>query len=180
MSDKTVSHSSVAKQSSKTTAAKHLAHGSASAAPQTSMQRMTKQRAAILELLRNQSAFMSAQDLHEILRASGSRIGLATVYRNLQALAESKALDVIRNEETDTQLYRYCAEDEHHHHLVCRCCGKTVDIKLEGFEQWAEEVAADNGFTRVSHSLELYGQCDRCATHGAGHFAQLHHQQNNQ
>ncbi|XCB30313.1 Fur family transcriptional regulator [Arcanobacterium hippocoleae] len=129
------------------------------------MQRMTRQRASIIELMRNNNGFLSAQDVFEQLRDSGNEVGLATVYRNLQAMAENHTVDVLRPGDTDTQLFRYCAEDAHHHHLVCRCCGKTVDLVGNEFEDWANETAAKYGFTRVSHSLELYGQCKECVNH---------------
>lgn len=130
------------------------------------MQRMTKQRAAIIELLRENNGFLSAQEVFEKLRDSAHEIGLATVYRNLQAMAEKHIVDVLRPNGTDTQFFRYCAEDSHHHHLVCRCCGKTVDL-ISGieFEEWANTTAKKHGFSRVSHSLELYGQCEECVNH---------------
>ncbi|WP_327537495.1 Fur family transcriptional regulator [Arcanobacterium ihumii] len=123
---------------------------------------MTKQRSAIIELLRTQNNFLSAQDIFELLRKEGHNIGLATVYRNLQAMAQVKSVDVVRQEDSDVQLFRYCADDNHHHHLVCRNCGKTVDIQGEAVEQWAAKIAHEHNFTGVTHSLELYGQCSAC------------------
>lgn len=127
------------------------------------MQRMTKQRFAIMELLRTQDNFLSAQDVHEHLNAAGDSIGLATVYRNLQALATSGDVDVLRKEGSEIQLFRYCGEDSHHHHLVCRHCSATVEIMGDEVELWANNIAKEYGFTRVSHSLELYGLCAQCA-----------------
>ncbi|MFC5369938.1 Fur family transcriptional regulator [Arcanobacterium bovis] len=126
------------------------------------MQRMTKQRAAIMQLLRSQNNFLSAQDLHDLLRQNGQNIGLATVYRNLQALAQIRSVDVVRQEGSDVQLFRYCAEDTHHHHLVCRSCGKTVDIQGDAVEKWAAAIANEHDFSDVTHSVELYGQCTSC------------------
>ncbi|MBM7825581.1 Fur family ferric uptake transcriptional regulator [Arcanobacterium pluranimalium] len=126
------------------------------------MQRMTKQRAAIMQLLRSQSNFLSAQDLHDLLRQSGHNIGLATVYRNLQALAQIRSVDVVRQEGSDVQLFRYCSEEKHHHHLVCRTCGKTIDIQGDAVEKWAAAIADDHNFTSVTHSVELYGECAAC------------------
>ena len=82
------------------------------------MQRMTKQRSAIFDLLHKEAGFLSAQEVYEKLRAQGSDVGLATVYRNLQTLADNKQVDVLRAEDSDIQLFRYCREDTHHHHLV--------------------------------------------------------------
>lgn len=129
------------------------------------MQRMTKQRASLIELMRKNQGFLSAQELHAQLRAAGQEVGLATVYRNLQSMAESHMVDVLRPDGSEMQLFRYCAEDSHHHHLVCRCCGKTIDLVGDDFEKWANAVAAKHGFTRVSHSFELFGQCAECINH---------------
>lgn len=127
------------------------------------MQRMTKQRQAIWELLRSEDNFLSAQNVHERLSKAGSSIGLATVYRNLQALAASGDVDVLRQEDSETQLFRYCADDDHHHHLVCRICGTTVEITGDEVESWADAIAEQYGFSRVSHSFEIFGLCSTCA-----------------
>ncbi|MCF2705665.1 transcriptional repressor [Arcanobacterium haemolyticum] len=123
--------------------------------------RMTVQRAAIAECIREQSGFVSAQQLHEELSAQGQRIGLATVYRALQAMADDGELDLLRSD--GETLYRRCATETHHHHLVCRSCGKTVEVSGEGVEKWAHHVAQQAGFVDVSHTLELVGLCAQCA-----------------
>ena len=83
------------------------------------MQRMTKQRAAITDLLDSVADFRSAQQLHELLRSRGESTGLATVYRTLQNLADGGEVDILQTMEGEN-LYRRCARTEHHHHLVCR------------------------------------------------------------
>lgn len=130
--------------------------------PAENMARSTKQRTAILELLEHDEAFRSAQDLHAILRDAGSKIGLTTVYRTLQAFAEADIVDVMRLPGGD-HLYRLCSAEEHHHHLVCRSCGKTVEVAGPTVERWANKVAAEHGFTEVGHTLELHGLCADCA-----------------
>ncbi|MCI6574195.1 MAG: Fur family transcriptional regulator [Actinomycetaceae bacterium] len=126
------------------------------------MQRKTRQRTAIVDALKNNQNFISAQDLYERLEAAGEAVGLATVYRNLQDLAASHDVDVVRLEDSDVQLFRYCGNDQHHHHLVCRSCGTTEEISAADVEKWANEVAGRHGFSDVSHSLELYGLCAAC------------------
>ncbi|MCI5825467.1 MAG: transcriptional repressor [Arcanobacterium sp.] len=126
------------------------------------MQRKTRQRTAIVEALKSWQNFISAQDLYERLEAAGETVGLATVYRNLQDLAASHDVDVVRLEDSDVQLFRYCGNDQHHHHLVCRSCGTTQEISAADVETWAHAVADRYGFADVSHSLELYGRCAAC------------------
>lgn len=124
------------------------------------MQRMTRQRAAVLDLLGATSEFRSAQQLHDDLLARGESIGLATVYRNLTALADAGAVDVVRIGEENH--FRKCAEDRHHHHLVCRLCGRTEELRTEMVERWASQLAADTGFTEIEHTLEMTGVCTPC------------------
>lgn len=127
------------------------------------MQRMTRQRAALIEALSQGRTFVSAQQLHEQLNAAGEKVSLPTVYRNLQELADAHTVDVLRTEDSDTQLFRLCGAEDHHHHLVCRNCGRTVEIRAADVEEWAQSIAANYGFTRVSHSIELYGLCAECS-----------------
>ena len=125
------------------------------------MQRMTKQRQAVLDELTRVSDFRSAQQIFEDLHSQGQRVGLATVYRSLQGLAEDGRVDTLRSTEGEV-LYRSCASDHHHHHLVCRECGFTEEIEQSQIESWVSAVAADHGFSDVEHSLELFGLCASC------------------
>ena len=71
--------------------------------------------------------FHSAQELHAMLRDRGERVGLTTVYRTLQGLADAGEIDVMRPPGGE-HLYRRCSQG-HHHHLVCRSCGRTVEVE---------------------------------------------------
>ena len=122
--------------------------------------RSTKQRAAVASLLEQLDDFRSAQDLHEELRTRGEGIGLTTVYRTLQSLADAGEIDVLRIDSGEA-VYRRCSR-HHHHHLVCRACGRTVEVEGPAVEKWAEKVAAENGFSEVSHTVEVFGTCADC------------------
>ncbi|PIE27970.1 MAG: transcriptional repressor, partial [Micrococcales bacterium] len=106
-----------------------------------------------------------AQQLHARMRAGGARIGLATVYRGLQALVHAGAVDVLRIEDNEAR-YRLCATSEHHHHLVCRGCGRVEEIAEASIEHWAAAEAARFGFTDVSHTVEVMGLCPQCRAEG--------------
>ncbi|MBD8077474.1 Fur family transcriptional regulator [Cellulosimicrobium arenosum] len=123
---------------------------------------MTRQRAAVTDALDDLDDFRSAQQLHELLRARGDGVGLATVYRTLQSLADGGEVDVLRTEEGEN-LYRRCERREHHHHLVCRTCGRTVEIDGPTVEAWATQVGTSHGFTDIQHTIELFGTCASCA-----------------
>ncbi len=130
------------------------------------IQRMTRQRSAVVDLLEGVDDFRSAQQIHEMLRARGDAVGLATVYRTLQAFAETGDLDVLRTADGES-LYRRCKVRAHHHHLVCRSCGATVEISDDLVERWANAVGAEHGFVDVAHTAELIGTCARCAAAAA-------------
>ncbi|UPW05225.1 transcriptional repressor [Rhodococcus pyridinivorans] len=123
--------------------------------------RSTRQRSAIVDLLDNTEEFRSAQDLHDELRKRGEGIGLTTVYRTLQSLAEVGSVDVLRTDSGES-LFRRCSSG-HHHHLVCRHCGLTVEVDGPEVERWSHEVAESNGFVDVSHTVEIFGNCRECA-----------------
>lgn len=120
--------------------------------------RPTRQRAALAELMSETSQFLSAQELHARLQERGDSVGLATVYRNLQAMAADGDLDVLRTDDGES-VYRSCGTEEHHHHLVCRECGRTVEVEGPAVERWAAEVARQNGFSDVTHTVEIFGTC---------------------
>lgn len=129
------------------------------------MARRTRQRAEVLALLEGTGEFRSAQDLHAALRDRGAAVGLTTVYRTLQLLADAGEVDQLRPPGGE-QLYRRCTSARHHYHLVCRRCGATVEVEGPAVERWAQELAADHGFTEVSHTLEVFGLCPGCSQRG--------------
>jgi Fur family transcriptional regulator, ferric uptake regulator len=122
----------------------------------------TRQGEAITRILEDVSEFRTAQDIHAELRRRGHRIGLTTVYRHLNLLAERGSVDVLRTPSGET-IYRRCAVEAHHHHLICRFCGKTVEFEGPEVERRAEEVARAAGFHDVAHTVEIFGTCQDCA-----------------
>ena len=117
------------------------------------------------DALRSAGGFRSAQDVYAVLRAQGGSVGLSTVYRHLQSLVDTGVVDVIHTPDGEAT-YRYCGEageGSHHHHLVCRECGRTEEIEGRAVERWAGEVARQYGFTDVDHTVELFGVCPRCS-----------------
>ena len=123
--------------------------------------RATRQRAAVADLLDELADFRSAQEIHEELRRRGEGIGLTTVYRTLQGLADAGEIDVLRTAGSGEASYRRCSE-HHHHHLVCRRCGRTVEVEGPVVEHWADGVAAAHGFADVDHTVEIIGTCAGC------------------
>jgi Fur family transcriptional regulator, ferric uptake regulator len=128
--------------------------------------RGTRQAEALSAVLSGLPGFCSAQQIHAELRQRGEHIGLTTVYRHLQVLSEDGRVDTIRDTSGET-LYRRCETDAHHHHLICRNCGTSVEVEGRAVERWAEQVAAAAGFTTVDHTVELFGLCPTCSSAAA-------------
>ena len=132
--------------------------------PDVPAKRNTKQKDAVRHALSEATGFVSAQDLHLVLRNHGSTVGLATVYRALADLASAGEADSIQATSaagTAETLFRACGQS-HHHHLICTSCGKTVEIAAATVEKWADAIAVENGFTETSHVIEIYGRCTAC------------------
>jgi Fur family ferric uptake transcriptional regulator len=128
--------------------------------------RNTWQRDAVRQALGSTEGFVSAQSLYAHLRDGGSTIGLATVYRALSDLAADGDADSLQQE--GESLYRACTKDTHHHHLICRNCGRTVEIEADPVEEWAQRVAAEHGFSSASHVVDIFGECAECTAARTG------------
>lgn len=118
-------------------------------------------RQALLE----QDGFRSAQDIYASLRVQGHSVGLSTVYRHLQTFAGEGLADVIHTADGETT-YRFCGDvgdSKHHHHLVCRRCGRAEEVQGRAVERWADEVARRHGYVQVEHTVEVFGVCAACA-----------------
>lgn len=125
-------------------------------------QRSTRQRAAVIEVLRDIDTFSSAKTIHHALTERNLKVGLTTVYRTLQSLADIDAVDVLHMSNGET-LYRHCDSEHHHHHLVCTGCGATEEIASDVVESWAEKTAKEKGYRLEGHTAEIFGLCPKCA-----------------
>lgn len=124
-------------------------------------QRNTWQRDRVRAALGDAGGFVSAQDLHAALRKDNTGIGLATVYRTLATLAASGEADQLQSPDGEA-IYRACSSAGHHHHLICRSCGRAVEIAATDVEQWAQRTAAVHGFTQAEHVVDIFGLCAEC------------------
>ncbi|MGN0064410.1 MAG: Fur family transcriptional regulator [Nocardioides sp.] len=123
--------------------------------------RPTRQRLAVAAALASVDDFRSAQEIHDLIAQQGDQVGLATVYRTLQRLSETGEVDMLRSEDGEA-IWRRCSETHHHHHLVCRQCGATVEVEGPTVERWTDSIAAEHGYADISHTLEIFGTCPSC------------------
>ena len=123
--------------------------------------RRTRQGEAVLNVVLGSDNFRSAQDIHAELRAAGEPVGLTTVYRHLALLTDEGRLDALQTADGEL-VYRRCHSDAHHHHVVCRRCGRGSEVELPDLERWAEATAQELGYTDVTHTVEIFGLCADC------------------
>jgi Fur family transcriptional regulator, ferric uptake regulator len=126
--------------------------------------RSTRQAEVIEAALAEADGFRTALDLFAQIRGSGQRIGLTTVYRHLALLAEANRADVVHSPDGEAS-YRLCGlrdasgPADHHHHLVCRECGRSVEACSPEVEAWADRLTAQTGYTDITLTVELFGLC---------------------
>src|SRR3954452_22449263 len=128
------------------------------------MAHTTRQREAVRAVFADLDGFHSAQEVHARLRATGDPVGLSTVYRAVQSLADDGELDSLRTGSGEAP-YRRCSP-QHHHHLVCRECGRTVEGAGPTVERWADRGADEHGFADGRHTLAIFGTCAECRAAG--------------
>ena len=121
---------------------------------------MNKSEIKVLGVLERVGGFASAQEVYQLLRRNSQAIGLTTVYRALQSLLDDKIVDTLRRDDGEA-IYRMCGEN-HHHHLVCKSCGTTIEIQANAIEKWAKTMAEEFGYRDVGHTAEIFGLCSKC------------------
>ncbi len=128
-----------------------------------SVRRHTKQRDAILEVLRELKTHPTAAELYALLRSRLPRISLGTVYRNLEALAQNGS---IRRLVSGHEEARFDGDLSRHHHVRCVECGRLADVRdIVPDNAQTTEVARQTGYEVLGHRLEFFGLCPQCRGH---------------
>jgi Fe2+ or Zn2+ uptake regulation protein len=121
----------------------------------------TPRRLAILDILADEPVYLSPEEVWQKMRRRFRRVGLPTVYRNLDELAQNGM--VMKIVHPDRRLYYYfCPNDSHHHHFVCISCRKVEDLAHCGLDAIEREVKRNLKGAVVSHILQVYGHCKSC------------------
>jgi Fur family ferric uptake transcriptional regulator len=120
-------------------------------------------RAAVLDLIAEHACCLSAQEMHDRLRARDQAIGLASVYRALETLA---SLHLVHRVEVDGTAHfeRADPSGDHHHHAICSSCGKRDAFEDPELEAAIAQVAQRLGYAVGEHDVVLRGDCPDCAT----------------
>lgn len=123
-------------------------------------QRMTRQRAVILEELRGMPHHPTADELYEAVRRRLPRVSLGTIYRNLDLLARGGA---IRKLDMGGSQSRFDGETHDHCHVRCVGCGRIDDVPGRPIERIAMPERSANAYRIMGYRLEFDGLCPDCA-----------------
>ncbi|MGC1381135.1 MAG: transcriptional repressor [Candidatus Baltobacteraceae bacterium] len=121
---------------------------------------VTRPREWITSILRREPRFLSAAEIHGELKGEGARVSLSTVYRTLDRL-RAKGEVAERADPEGEATYMLC-EPRHHHHAICRKCGRVEDVDCAAMGQFTESLRALHGFELDGHAVEFLGRCRAC------------------
>lgn len=124
--------------------------------------RLTGQRRAVADLIASRHGHFTAADLLTDAERQHLSVGRATVFRTLDLLTEIEALERL-DLPTGEHAYVACEPERHHHHVVCRICGRSDEVIDSDLQALVDEIGRRSGYRIESHRLELYGLCPGCA-----------------
>lgn len=125
--------------------------------------KFTPERRLILEEVRRMRNHFEAEDIVSRIRERGRRVSRASVYRTLPLLVDSGLLREVHSMEKHSH-FEHIFGHEHHDHLICKVCGKTVEFLDPQIEELQDRVCAEHGFQLDFHKLEITGICGKCAS----------------
>jgi Fur family ferric uptake transcriptional regulator len=119
-------------------------------------------RRAVVDFLAAQDCCRSAQEIHDGIASDGGTVGVASVYRALDTLAELRLVQRVDVGDGIARFEPTREGDHHHHHLVCDDCGKVEPFTDESLERALERAAGRLGYALEQHEVVLRGACDDC------------------
>lgn len=120
-------------------------------------------REAVVGLLGRQSCCLSAQEISDRLRSSGTDVGIASIYRALDLLHEMGLVQRVEFGEGTARYEPVVPGGEHHHHAVCDRCGRVTAFEDERLERQLEALAGRLRHSMSGHDIVIHGDCARCA-----------------
>lgn len=120
--------------------------------------RLTGPRRSLAELISRRAGHFTAADLIADARRQRLSMGRATIFRTLELLTKMGALERL-DLPTGEHAYVACEPEQHHHHVVCRACGRSAEVKDGGLQAVVADIARRSGYLIDTHRLELFGLC---------------------
>ena len=122
-------------------------------------------RAEVITQLSRENCAVSAEQLERKLADGGRRVGRASIYRALEALAETSLVQRVDLGESGSRWERVGGgTHDHHHHLLCRSCGQVVPFEDDELEHSLHALSTRKDFSVDSHEVTLHGLCANCST----------------
>jgi len=122
----------------------------------------TKPREQISQILREDPRFLTAAEIHRRLDLAHAKVSLSTVYRTLDHLVAKGAVTSRLDAQGEASFMHCEPLRQHHHHAICRTCGRVEDVACAAAEQFAETLRELHGFELDDHAMEFFGRCSRC------------------
>lgn len=122
---------------------------------------VTRPREWIASILAREPRFLSAAQIYQRLKRTGARVSLSTVYRTLDHLRERGDVTARADAEGEAT-YMLCEPSRHHHHAICRSCGRVEDVDCAATDQFAKSLSSLHGFELDGHAMEFFGTCRAC------------------
>jgi Fur family transcriptional regulator, ferric uptake regulator len=129
--------------------------------------KMTRQRRAVLEVITGSHDHLTPQGIYERVQKKYPAIGLVTVYRTLEILADLNLICRVHGE-NNCRSYLMRRPNGHHHHLICISCGKVIDFTGCNLDELEQRLCRETGYKIEGHLLEFNGQCMRCVKKEVG------------
>ena len=124
----------------------------------------TKQRNEIIEIIAHSDYPLSAEEIYLELNNRDVKANLSTVYRTIETLVSKAVLSKVSLENEAKNRYELVAKDQHFHHLICLKCHKIISIEHCPLENYEQQISLKHKFKIISHTLDLYGYCNKCAS----------------
>lgn len=122
---------------------------------------VTRPREEIAAVLQREKRFLTAAEIHSRLKRARARVALSTVYRTIEYLRAKGDLTERIDESGETS-YMLCEPSRHHHHAICKKCGRVEDVDCDAVERFSRSLRSLHGFTLDDHAMEFVGRCRSC------------------
>ena len=123
--------------------------------------KMTRQRQMVVESFLETGGHVSTEELYQLVRKKDKKLGFATVFRTLKALADCGIARKIDFNDGRAR-FEHSYKRPHHHHIVCVQCNRTIEFLSPEGERIQEEITSQYGFQPVRHTLQIFGVCPEC------------------
>jgi Fur family ferric uptake transcriptional regulator len=123
--------------------------------------KLTPQRRLIVDIIHDTRAHFTAEEIIEIVQSRMPGVNKSTIYRTLELLEEEGC---VYKSAMDNQFIYHHAEEGHHHHLVCRKCGKTIDCDEDLFVSIERSLKEKYGFRVNFKHVVVDGLCEACSS----------------